>query len=161
MPVTPDVSVGVGVMIPQPDLVNLFGCSIGDESMIGPFVEIQAGAVIGRRCRIQSHSFICEGVIIEDEVFVGHGVMFINDRYPRATNTDGTPKGKGDWIMEGTTVARGASIGSNATILAGLVVGEKAIVGAGAVVTADVPAFSIVVGNPARIVGDIRERGPS
>lgn len=161
MPVAPDVSVGVGVSIPQPDLVNLFGCSIGDETMIGPFVEIQAGAVIGRRCRIQSHSFICEGVVIEDEVFVGHGVMFINDRYPRATNTDGTSKGKSDWIMEGTTVARGASIGSNATILAGLVVGEEAIVGAGAVVTADVPAFSIVVGNPARIVGDTRERGPS
>ncbi|MEX2322704.1 MAG: acyltransferase [Acidimicrobiia bacterium] len=161
MAITSDVKFGVGVRIPQPDLVNLFGCSIGDESMIGPFVEIQAGAVIGRRCRIQSHSFICEGVVIEDEVFVGHGVMFINDRLPRATNADGTPKGKGDWIMEGTTVERGVSIGSNATILAGLVVGEESIVGAGAVVTTDVPAFSVVVGNPARIVRDTRERGPN
>lgn len=159
MAIAPDVVIGAGVRIPQPDLVNLFGCSIGDESMIGPFVEIQAGAVIGRRCKIESHSFICEGVEIEDEVFVGHGVVFINDRLPRSTNADGTPKGRGDWVLERTTIKRRASIGSNATVLSGLVVGEDSIIGAGAVVTRSVPAFSVVVGNPARIVGDTRSRG--
>lgn len=132
--------------------VNLYGCRIGDGTRIGTFVEIQKGAVIGRRCKIQSHSFVCEGVTIEDEVFVGHHVCFTNDRFPRAANEDGSPKGESDWTMERTLVRRGASIGSGAVILAGVEIGERAMIGAGAVVTRDVPEGATVVGNPARIL---------
>jgi acetyltransferase-like isoleucine patch superfamily enzyme len=157
MPITKDVELGRDVRIFHPDLVNLYGCSIGDETRVGTFVEIQAGAKIGARCKISSHSFICEGVIIEDEVFIGHGVMFTNDKYPRATTADGRPQGPADWAVEPTRVARGASIGSNATILCGITIGAGAMVGASAVVTRDVPARAVVAGAPARIV---RESGP-
>ena len=132
--------------------VNLYGCEIGDETSIGTFVEIQKGAIIGARCKIQSHSFICEGVTIEDEVFIGHNVNFLNDRYPAATTQDGLMKRDSDWQLERTTVKRRAAIGTAAVILPGLTIGEAAIVGAGAVVTNDVPAGATVVGNPARIV---------
>jgi len=132
--------------------VNLYGCEIGDESKVGTFVEIQKGAKIGRRCKISSHTFICEGVTIEDEVFVGHGVMFTNDLLPRATAASGGLQTEADWQCLPTTIKRGASIGSNATLLCGIVVGERAIVGAGAVVTKDVPAGAVVAGNPARIL---------
>lgn len=142
----------------QPSLVNLYGCTIGDDTRIGPFVEIQKNAVIGARCKISSHSFICEGVHIEDEVFIGHGVMFTNDRLPRATRPDGTPQTEEDWKLEETRVCRTASIGSNATILCGVTIGEGALVGAGAVVTKDVPAYAIVAGVPARVRGDVRNR---
>ena len=145
-----DVSLGRDVRIH--DFVNLYGCSIGDETRLGTFVEIQKGASVGARCKISSHTFICEGVTLEDEVFVGHGVMFINDRYPRATRADGTPQTEADWTLEPTIVRRGASIGSNATIMGGVEIGERAIVGAGAVVTRNVPAGAIVAGNPARII---------
>lgn len=158
MPIAPDVRLAAGVKIFQPDLVNLYGCDIGEDTKIGAFVEIQKNAVIGARCKVSSHSFICEGVTIEDEVFVGHGVMFTNDVYPRATNEEGTPQTESDWAVVPTTVRRRASIGSNATILAGVTIGEGALVGAGAVVTRDVPAFAIVAGVPARVVGDIRQR---
>jgi acetyltransferase-like isoleucine patch superfamily enzyme len=150
MPITKDVQLGREVRIFHPDLVNLYGCSIGDETRIGTFVEIQAGTTIGARCKISSHSFICEGVTIEDEVFVGHGVMFTNDKYPRATTADGRPQGANDWKVEPTRVGRGASIGSNATILCGITIGAGATVGAGAVVTRDVPPGAIVAGVPAR-----------
>ncbi len=129
---------------------NLYGCRIGDHTQIGPFVEIQQGAVIGSRCKIQSHAFVCSGILIEDEVFVGHGVMFINDRYPRATTGAGEMKSPADWRMDGTTVERGAAIGSGAVILGGLRIGAAALVGAGAVVTRDVPAGATVSGSPAR-----------
>jgi len=129
---------------------NLYGCRIGDETRIGPFVEIQRGVAIGPRCKIQSHTFICTGVVIEEDVFVGHGVMFINDRYPRATTSAGDLKSDGDWKLEPTTVERGAAIGSGAMVLGGLRIGAGALVGAGAVVTRDVAAGSIVTGNPAR-----------
>ena len=132
--------------------VNLYGCEIGDQTSIGTFVEIQKGAIIGARCKIQSHSFICEGVTIEDEVFIGHNVNFLNDRYPAATTQDGQMKRDSDWQLERTTVKRRAAIGTAAVILPGLTIGEAAIVGAGAVVTNDVPAGATVVGNPARIV---------
>jgi UDP-2-acetamido-3-amino-2,3-dideoxy-glucuronate N-acetyltransferase len=132
--------------------VNLYGCSIGDETRIGTFVEIQKNATIGARCKISSHTFICEGVTIEDEVFVGHGVTFINDIYPRATAAEGGLQTEADWAVTPTVVKRGASIGSGATLLGGVTVGEKAIVGAGAVVTKDVPPGMIVAGNPARIL---------
>jgi acetyltransferase-like isoleucine patch superfamily enzyme len=132
--------------------VNLYGCEIGDESKIGVFVEVQKGARIGRRVKVSSHSFICEGVTIEDEVFIGHGVMFINDRYPRATVQGGGLQTEADWECVPTLVRRGASIGSNATILCGVTIGERAIVGAGSIVTRDVPAGAIVAGNPARIL---------
>jgi acetyltransferase-like isoleucine patch superfamily enzyme len=147
-----DVLLGSDVRIFHPDLVNLYGCSVGDETRIGTFVEIQIGAKIGARCKISSHSFICEGVTIEDEVFIGHGVMFTNDKYPRATTADGRPQGTDDWTVEPTRVGKGASIGSNATILCGIAIGAGAIVGAGAVVTKDVPAGAVVAGVPARIV---------
>jgi len=153
--IAPDVRLGRAVKIY--DFVNLYGCSIGDESQIGAFVEIQRNAVVGSRCKISSHTFICEGVTIEDEVFVGHGVMFINDRYPRAA-TDGRLQNERDWRLIPTIVKRGASIGSGAVILCGVTIGEKALVGAGAVVTRDVPAYGIVAGVPARIAGDVRER---
>jgi UDP-2-acetamido-3-amino-2,3-dideoxy-glucuronate N-acetyltransferase len=158
MPIAPDVRLAAGVKIFQPDLVNLYGCEIGKDTKIGAFVEIQKNAVIGARCKVSSHSFICEGVTIEDEVFVGHGVMFTNDRYPRATNDEGALQTESDWEVVPTTVRRRASIGSNATILAGITIGENALVGAGAVVTRDVPAFAIVAGVPARVVGDTRKR---
>jgi UDP-2-acetamido-3-amino-2,3-dideoxy-glucuronate N-acetyltransferase len=149
---------GNGVVIYHRDLVNLYGCEIGDHSRIGTFVEIQKGSRIGARCKISSHSFICEGVTIEDEVFIGHGVMFTNDLCPRATTDDGALQTEGDWSIVPTTVRRRASIGSNATILAGIVIGEGALVGAGAVVTCDVPDHAIVAGVPARVIGDARRR---
>ena len=132
--------------------VNAYGCEIGDESRVGAFVEIQKGVVIGRRCKISSHSFICEGVTIEDNVFIGHGVVFTNDKFPRATNPDGSPQSEADWQVLPTLVKGGASIGSNATIIAGVVIGENALVGAGAVVTRDVPDGAVVAGVPARPV---------
>lgn len=131
---------------------NLYGCRIGDGSRIGPFVEIQKGAVVGMRCKISSHSFVCEGVELGDEVFVGHGVVFTNDRYPRAVTADGELQRDGDWTLERTAVGRGASIGSGAIVLCGLTIGEDAVVGAGAVVTHDVPAGTIVAGSPARLL---------
>jgi UDP-2-acetamido-3-amino-2,3-dideoxy-glucuronate N-acetyltransferase len=148
--IAPDVVLGRDVKIYA--FVNLYGCRVGDETRVGTFVEIQKGAVIGARCKISSHTFICEGVRVEDEVFVGHGVMFINDRLPRATRPDGTPQTEADWTLETTVVRRGASIGSNATILCGVEIGERAIVGAGAVVTKSVPAGAVVAGNPARVI---------
>ena len=129
--------------------VNAYGCEIGDDTRVGAFVEIQKGVKIGRRCKISSHSFLCEGVIVEDNVFIGHGVMFTNDKFPRATNADGSPQSEKDWKVVPTTVKRGASIGSNATILAGVTIGENAMVGAGAVVTRDVADGVTVVGVPA------------
>ena len=147
--IAPDVTLGKDVKIYN--FVNLYGCEIGDESKIGTFVEIQKGVKIGKRCKIQSHTFICEGVTIEDEVFVGHGVMFINDPYPQSTNTDGSIQGEEDWQCIPTVIKRRASIGSNATILCGITIGEGALVGAGAVVTRDVPNHAVVAGNPARI----------
>lgn len=148
--IAPDVKLGRNVRIHQ--FVNLYGCEIGDETRIGAFVEIQKGAKIGERCKISSHTFICEGVTIEAGVFVGHGVTFINDRYPRATAAGGRPKTEDDWTCQKTTVRRGASIGSGTTLLGGIVVGENAIVGAGSVVTKDVPPDVTVAGNPARIL---------
>jgi acetyltransferase-like isoleucine patch superfamily enzyme len=132
--------------------VNAYGCEIGDETRVGAFVEIQKGVKIGRRCKISSHSFLCEGVTIEDNVFIGHGVMFTNDKYPRATNDDGSPQSEADWSVVPIVIRKGASIGSNATILAGITVGENAMVGAGAVVTRDVPDGTTVAGVPARVV---------
>jgi UDP-2-acetamido-3-amino-2,3-dideoxy-glucuronate N-acetyltransferase len=152
MPIGENVELGEGVRIPQPDLVNLYGCVVGDQTLIGAFVEIQSGAKIGSRCKISSHSFICEGVTIEDDVFVGHGVMFINDRFPRATTEAGELQQRTDWKLESTRICRRASIGSNATILCGLTVGEGATIGAGAVVTRDVPAHAVVAGMPARAI---------
>lgn len=158
MPVASNVLLGDGVIIFQPEMVNLYGCKIGDQTRIGPFVEIQKNAVVGERCKISSHSFICEGVIIEDEVFIGHSVMFTNDLYPHATNEDGSLQTDADWTVIQTTVKRRASIGSNVTIIAGVTIGESALVGAGAVVTRDVPNFAIVAGVPARVVGDTRNQ---
>jgi acetyltransferase-like isoleucine patch superfamily enzyme len=158
MPIANDVVLGNDVRIFQPDLVNLYGCSIGDESKIGAFVEIQKNASVGARCKISSHTFICEGVIIDDEVFVGHGVMFTNDRYPQAVNQDGTLQTEADWSVLPTRVKRRAAIGSNATIIAGVTIGASALVGAGAVVTSDVADYAIVAGVPARVIGDVRER---
>ena len=156
-----DVQLGRDVRIFHPDLVNLYGCSIGDETKVGTFVEVQKGVAIGARCKISSHSFLCEGVTIEDEVFVGHGVMFVNDRMPRATNSDGSPQGEEDWTVEPTRVRRRASIGSNATILSGVTIGEGALVGAGAVVTRDVPPFAVVAGSPARVIRMLEQRNHS
>lgn len=147
-----------GVVVTHPDLVNLYGCSIGPDTRIGPFVEIQKGARIGARCKISSHSFVCEGVEIADEVMVAHGVCFTNGLLPRATNPDGSLQRDGDWECTPTRVERGASIGSNATIICGVVIGEHALVGAGAVVTSDVAPHAIVAGNPARPIGDMRQR---
>lgn len=154
MPIEQDVQLGAGVVIFQPKLVNLYGCVIGDETRIGAFVEIQRGACVGARCKISSHSFICEGVTIADEVFVGHGVMFINDRQPRAVNAAGHLQGTEDWTLEPTEVKRGASIGSNVTIMCGVTIGAGALVGAGAVVTRDVPDGATVAGVPARQLRD-------
>ncbi len=158
MAVKNDVQMGSDVNIFHPELVNLYGCAIGDETKIGTFVEIQKNAIIGSRCKISSHTFICEGVIIEDEVFVGHGVMFTNDLYPRATNEDGNLQTDTDWHVVQTHVKHRASIGSNATILGGITIGENAIIGAGAVVTRDVPDYAVVAGVPARRMGDVREK---
>ena len=158
MPIAADVRLGTDVKIFQPELVNLYGCTINAETKIGAFVEIQKNATVGARCKISSHSFICEGVTIDDEVFVGHGVMFTNDRYPRAVTDDGSLQSESDWEVVTTRVKRGAAIGSNATIIAGVVIGEKALVGAGAVVTQDVPDYAIVAGVPARVIGDVRRR---
>ena len=155
--IAPDVKLGKDVAIRQPDLVNLYGCTIGDETKIGAFVEIQKNAAVGPRCKISSHSFLCEGVVLEAEVFVGHGVMFINDRYPRAT-AGGRLQTESDWSVAPTRVKRGASIGSGAVILCGVTIGEEAMIGAGAVVTRDVPAHGIVAGVPGRLRGDMRER---
>jgi acetyltransferase-like isoleucine patch superfamily enzyme len=148
--ISPDVKLGNDVKIYA--FVNLYGCEIGDESRVGAFVEIQKGARIGRRVKVSSHSFICEGVTIEDEVFIGHGVMFINDKYPRATTASGQSQTEADWECIPTLIKKGASIGSNATILCGVTIGERAIVGAGSVVTRNVPDGAIVAGNPARVV---------
>jgi UDP-2-acetamido-3-amino-2,3-dideoxy-glucuronate N-acetyltransferase len=156
MPISDNVTLGANVTIHHPALVNLYGCTIGDGTRIGAFVEIQKNAVVGARCKISSHTFICEGVVIEDEVFVGHGVMFINDRYPRATTTAGGLQTEADWKVEPTRIRRTASIGSSATILCGVTIGEGALVGAGAVVSKDVPDFAIVAGVPARVIGDSR-----
>jgi len=156
MPVADTVLLGHNVKIYNPSQVNLYGCRVGDDTRIGSFVEIQKNASVGARCKISSHTFICEGVVIEDEVFVGHGVMFTNDRYPRATNPDGSPQGEADWTVEPTRVKRAASIGSNTTIISGVTIGEGALVAAGAVVTHDVPDYAIVLGVPARVTGDVR-----
>jgi UDP-2-acetamido-3-amino-2,3-dideoxy-glucuronate N-acetyltransferase len=152
MPISEDVELGKNVRIHHPDLVNLYGCAIGDETRIGAFVEIQVGAKIGSRCKISSHTFICEGVTIDDEVFIGHGVVFINDKFPRATTEEGEVQGPSDWKVEHTRVCRRASVGSNATILCGVTIGEGATIGAGAVVTHDVLPFTTVSGVPARVV---------
>jgi acetyltransferase-like isoleucine patch superfamily enzyme len=150
MPIDTSVNLGAGVVIHHPNLVNLYGCTIGDETKIGAFVEIQTGVRVGRRCKISSHTFICEGVTIEDEAFVGHGVMFINDRFPRAT-ADGRLQTRDDWQVVPTLVRRGASIGSGVVILCGVTIGAGALVGAGAVVTHDVPDGAVVSGVPARL----------
>lgn len=158
MSIASDVQLGREAKVFHPDLVNLYGCSIGDGTIIGPFIEIQRGVEVGARCKISSHTFICAGVKIEDEVFVGHGVMFINDLYPRATSEDGNLKTSDDWQMVETLVKRRASIGSNATILGDVTIGENAMIGAGALVTHDVPDHAIMAGVPARVVGDVRDR---
>ena len=153
-----DVKLGEGVVIHHPDLVNLYGCAIGEGTRIGTFVEIQKGASVGANCKISSHSFICEGVDIEDSTFVGHGVMFINDIYPRAVNEAGELQTDEDWEIIQTRVKARASIGSNSTIMGGVTIGEGALVGAGAVVTHDVPDHGIVAGVPARVIGDVRNK---
>jgi len=156
MPISETVRLGKDVKIFHESQVNLYGCTIGDGTRIGSFVEIQKNASVGARCKISSHSFICEGVEIQDEVFIGHGVMFTNDRLPRATNPDGTAQTEADWVLEKTIVKRRSSIGSNATILCGLTIGEGALVAAGAVVTKDVPDYAVVAGVPARVIADAR-----
>jgi len=148
--VTDDVQLGENVRLAA--FINLYGCRIGDNTRIGTFVEVQKNAIVGRHCKIQSHTFICEGVTIEDEVFIGHGVMFINDKYPRATNGNGALQSEQDWSVAPTIVKKGASIGSGATIMCNITIGEGAIIGSGSVVTRDVPARTIVAGNPARII---------
>ena len=159
MPIAESTVLGEDVRIFHTDLVNLYGCRIGDGSGIGAFVEIQKNSSIGRNCKISSHTFICEGVHIADEVFVGHGVMFTNDIYPRATNEDGSAQSESDWQVVETHIEQRASIGSNATILAGITIGEAALVGAGSVVTKSIPPFAIVAGVPARVIGDTRKQG--
>jgi UDP-2-acetamido-3-amino-2,3-dideoxy-glucuronate N-acetyltransferase len=154
-----DVVLGENVRIFQPDLVNLYGCRIGDGTKVGAFVEVQRGAAIGANCKISSHTFICDGVTIEDGVFVGHGVMFINDVHPRAVNPEGALQTEADWAVVRTRIRTRASLGSNCTIMGGVTVGVDAMVGAGAVVTHDVPDYAIVAGVPARVIGDTRTRG--
>jgi acetyltransferase-like isoleucine patch superfamily enzyme len=148
--IAPDVKLGNGVKLSK--FINLYGCEIGDNAKIGAFVEIQKNAKVGKNCKISSHTFICEGVIIEDDAFIGHGVTFINDTYPRATTSDGQLQTESDWKVERTLVKKGASVGSGATILSNVVIGENAIIGAGCVVTKDVPANTIVAGNPAKVL---------
>jgi acetyltransferase-like isoleucine patch superfamily enzyme len=148
-----DVKLGANVKLSQ--FINLYGCEIGDDTKIGAFVEIQKNATVGRRCKISSHTFVCEGVTIEDNVFVGHGVVFINDMYPRATTSEGQLQTEADWKVDKTVVKQGASIGSGCTILANVTIGENSLVGAGSVVTRDVPANVIVAGNPARVVREV------
>ena len=157
--IAPDVKLGTNVRLH--DFINLYGCEVGDDTKIGCFVEIQKNARIGKHCKISSHTFICEGVIIEDDVFVGHSVTFINDPYPRATNAEGALQTEVDWKVETTVVKRGSSIGSGATILSHVTIGEAAIVGAGSVVTRDVPPRTIIAGNPARILREIMRNGPT
>jgi acetyltransferase-like isoleucine patch superfamily enzyme len=157
MPIAESVVLGSDVKIFHTSLVNLYGCRIGDATKVGAFVEIQKNAFIGARCKISSHTFICEGVTVEDEVFVGHGVMFTNDRFPRAANPDGSLQTEADWKVEPTLVRKGASIGSNVTVVCGVTIGRYALVGAGAVVTKDVPDYAIVAGVPAQVVGDTRQ----
>ena len=157
MPISPSCKISKSVIIHHKDLVNLYGCSIDDETKIGAFVEIQKNAIIGKKCKISSHSFVCEGVSIEDRVFVGHGVMFINDIYPQAANEYGDLHSEDDWQIIETFVREGASIGSNSTIMAGITIGKNALIGAGAVVIKDVPDFSIVAGVPAKAIGDVRK----
>ena len=151
--IAPDVKLGNNVKLSK--FINLYGCEIGHDTKIGAFVEIQKNATVGSHCKISSHTFICEGVVIEDAVFVGHGVTFINDSYPRATNSNGGLQSEADWKVEKTRVRKGASIGSGSTILSKVVIGENAIIGAGSVVTRDVPANTIVAGNPARVLRQI------
>lgn len=158
MPIADNVELAPTARILHPDLVNMYGCSVGDGTVIGPFVEIQSDVRIGARCKIQSHSFICSGVVIEDEVFIGHGVMFVNDMHPRAVNAGGELAGAADWVLAPVRVERGATIGSGATILGGLTVGAGSMVGAGAVVTSDVAPGATVVGVPARPVVSSGER---
>jgi len=148
--ISEDVKLGKDVRLSK--FINLYGCEIGGDTRIGAFVEVQKNATVGSRCKISSHTFICEGVVVEDNVFIGHGVMFINDRYPRATTAEGHLQTEADWTVERTVVKKGASIGSGSTILSNLTIGENAIVGAGSVVTKDVPADAIVAGNPARFI---------
>ena len=158
MPVSKTCKLSKSTIIYHKDLVNLYGCTIGDESQIGAFVEIQKNVSIGRRCKISSHAFICEGVTIENNVFIGHGVMFINDIYPQAANEYGDLQSEDDWQIIETFVREGASIGSNATIMAGITIGKNTLIGAGAVVIKDVPDFSIVAGVPAKVIGDVRKK---
>ena len=158
MPITESTTLGNDVRIFHPTLVNLYGCKIGDGTRIGAFVEIQKNSSVGAHCKISSHTFICEGVHVADEVFIGHGVMFTNDVYPRATNEDGSAQTEADWQVVETFIDRRASIGSNATILAGVTIGEGALIGAGSVVTKNVAPFAIVAGVPARVIGDTRTR---
>ena len=153
--ISSDVTLGENVKLSK--FINLYGCAIGDNSKIGAFVEIQKNAVVGKNCKISSHTFICEGVTIEDNVFIGHNVTFVNDPYPRATTVDGQLQTEADWVVEHTLVKKGASIGSGATILSRVIIGENAVVGAGSVVTRDVPPSAIVVGNPARVLKSIKE----
>lgn len=159
MPISANVVLGHGVQIFHPELVNLYGCTVGDETKVGAFVEVQKNAFVGKRCKISSHTFVCEGVTIEDDVFVGHGVVFINDLYPRAT-VDGHLQTEADWHVVPTRVKQGASIGSGAVILAGVTIGEGALIGAGAVVTRDVPAHRVAKGVPARLGRGIPPRQP-
>lgn len=153
--IAPDVKLGKDVKLSK--FINLYGCEIGDESKIGAFVEIQKNATVGKRCKISSHTFVCEGVVIEDNVFIGHGVTFINDSYPRAATAEGNLQTEADWKVERTVIKKGASIGSGSTILSNTTIGENAIVGAGSVVTKDVPANSIVAGNPAKVLRYIEQ----
>ena len=155
--IAPDVKLGEGVKLSK--FINLYGCEIGAHTKIGAFVEVQKRATVGKNCKISSHTFICEGVSIADNVFVGHGVTFINDRYPRATNPDGSLQTEADWRVETTRVEKGASIGSGATILSGIVIGENALVGAGSVVTRDVPPSAVVAGNPAKVLRYVDIKG--
>lgn len=152
--IAPDVQLGRRVRLAK--FINLYGCSIGDDTRIGAFVEVQKNASIGSRCKISSHTFICEGVTIEDEVFIGHGVTFINDKMPRAINAEGLPKAGDDWVLQPTVVRRGTAVGSGATILGNITIGQHAMVGAGSVVTHDVPDYAVVAGNPARILRYLR-----
>src|SRR5882757_1201454 len=154
--IAPGVKLGKDVKLSQ--FINLYGCEVGDETKIGAFVEIQKNASVGKRCKISSHTFVCEGVTIEDNVFIGHGVMFINDSYPRAANEDGSLQTEADWKVEHTRICKGASLGSGVTVLSNITVGEGALVGAGSVVTKDVPPHTVVAGNPARVLRSVKEK---